>query len=168
MNNKPPFFSQNDLGKIAKCLGGQIKQLLPGLPGKLLIAQFKENYPRVASTILGRAITYDMLEQAYMAATNRGLTNNILLQRFDKYIRYSEVDPDFADRVRKAVLQVPPSKTTIKQVKPETFVTASVIAKLLSISESAVYRFAKTGHLPAHRIGGTVRFLVSEVLENIK
>jgi len=49
----------------------------------------------------------------------------------------------------------------------ESFVTATEIAKYLSISPRTVAKMAREGRLPAHRISGskrkTWRFLVSEV-----
>jgi excisionase family DNA binding protein len=176
------FFSKSDLGVIAKCLGGQIKQFCPTLKGAQILNEFHTNYPLVASQLLNRPVTFDDLKAAYRAVAKQELTGSILLQRFDKYLRYAEVDPTWANRVKDTVLQIPTKKmrkpktvqtspqtaTTIPTGKSERFVTVSKIARLLNLSESAVYRFAKTGQLPAHRIGGTVRFLVSEVLISIK
>jgi excisionase family DNA binding protein len=177
------FFSKTDLGAIAKCLGGQIKQFCPGLKGAQIINEFRINYPLVASQLLGRPVTFDDLKNAYRAVAKQELTDSILLQRFDRYLRYAEVDPTWANRVKQAILQIPAKKArkvrtvqtpTVAPIaipkpgKPERFVTASAIARLLNLSESAVYRFAKTGVIPSHRIGGTVRFLVSEVLTSIK
>ena len=49
----------------------------------------------------------------------------------------------------------------------ESFVTATEIAKYLSLSPRTVAKMAREGRLPAHRISGserkTWRFLISEV-----
>lgn len=49
----------------------------------------------------------------------------------------------------------------------ESFVTASEVAKYLSLSPRTVAKMAREGRLPAHRISGserkTWRFLISEV-----
>ena len=44
------------------------------------------------------------------------------------------------------------------RIEPQDFYTMSQIATLLDLNEMALYRFAKKGELPSHKLGGMVRF----------
>jgi excisionase family DNA binding protein len=183
---KPPFFSQNDLGIVAKCLGGMLKTV-SGLKGKALATQFRVLYAGVASNSLGRQVILAHLEDAYQQATGRQLSDSILLNRFDKFTRYSEVNPIWADRVKQAMIQLPTKSTRISNVKnpapvpatvitmpvrqpKERFVTATRVARHFSFSKSMVYRLAREGSLTFHRVGRNgrnIRFRLSEVDRDI-
>lgn len=56
-----------------------------------------------------------------------------------------------------------PSNTQPPQ-KPEPLVGTSVVAQLVGHTEQWVQAQAKTGFLPAYRLGGHLRFRLSEVL----
>lgn len=48
------------------------------------------------------------------------------------------------------------------------FVKANVIAEMLSLTDRAVYDLRKKGVLPGYTFGGSVRFVVEEVLDSIR
>jgi hypothetical protein len=99
------FFSSNILGIIAKCVGGQLHQI--GLRGDQLSYYFHLHYPRIASRLTDRIITFDLLKEAYEKVARQELTDENLRDRFDKYLRYAENHPKWAIRVREELLQIP-------------------------------------------------------------
>ena len=53
-------------------------------------------------------------------------------------------------------------------LRTEPFCSAGDIARFLSVSRSWVYRAAEHGEIPAYRIGGLVRFRLSEIAETLR
>ena len=45
----------------------------------------------------------------------------------------------------------------------ELYVSAKVVAKEYNVSTWTVYRLAKSGTIPSHKVGGSRRFLLSEL-----
>ena len=51
-----------------------------------------------------------------------------------------------------------------KSVHTDEFYTMSQIADLLDLNEMTLYRFAKSGELTSHKLGGMMRFRGSDIV----
>jgi predicted DNA-binding transcriptional regulator AlpA len=50
-----------------------------------------------------------------------------------------------------------------KSLTGEDWLTAAALSKVIGKSVSSIYRDARMGVIPSHKIGGAVKFLLSEV-----
>lgn len=48
-------------------------------------------------------------------------------------------------------------------VESEPFVSAAVIGEHLDLSPKTVYAMARRGEMPSYRVGGSVRFRISDI-----
>lgn len=59
--------------------------------------------------------------------------------------------------------EVPPPPEPIRIDTGEDWLTAQQLSKIIGKSVSSIYRDARSGIIPSHKIGGLVKFLLSEV-----
>lgn len=60
-----------------------------------------------------------------------------------------------------------PSDTT-KSTEREPLTDVREMARVLSVSQDTIYRWARSGVIPALKIGNRWRFIVTEVLESVR
>lgn len=79
----------------------------------------------------------------------------------DLEILYRRIARSEARSVFKEMLaELPP---VIASTEPEKPLTAPQLAQILDVSHSEIYRLARECKIPSHRIGGLVKFFLSEV-----